>query len=73
MRIIKDRGYVLRHGSEVTPHQIYLQRRQLLQRLAAGAAGTAFVAWAGRDALAQAASPGKLRALPAAAARSMAR
>ena len=64
MRIIKDRGYVLRHGSEVTPQQIYLQRRQLLQRLAAGAAGMASTAWAGRDALAQAASPGKLRALP---------
>ncbi|MDE2401943.1 MAG: protein-methionine-sulfoxide reductase catalytic subunit MsrP [Burkholderiales bacterium] len=53
--------------SEITPPEVYAQRREVLRQMAAGAAGVTLSAWAGRDALAQAASvvkrPGKLGAL----------
>jgi methionine sulfoxide reductase catalytic subunit len=53
-------------ASEITPHGVYLKRRELLQQLALGAGGVALSAWAARDALAQAGGsrPGKLSPLP---------
>ncbi|HSV71068.1 MAG TPA: protein-methionine-sulfoxide reductase catalytic subunit MsrP [Methylibium sp.] len=53
-------------ASDITPRAAYEQRRDFLKRLAAGSAGAALAAWAGRDALAQAARPGRLAALPGA-------
>jgi sulfoxide reductase catalytic subunit YedY len=57
-------------SSEITPQQVYQQRREVLRQMAAGAAGVTLSAWAGRDALAQSANvvkrPGKLAALPGA-------
>jgi sulfoxide reductase catalytic subunit YedY len=50
-------------ASEITPRAVYEQRRQWLQWMACGAAGAALAGWAGREALAQAARPGKLAAL----------
>ncbi|HKX93265.1 MAG TPA: protein-methionine-sulfoxide reductase catalytic subunit MsrP, partial [Methylibium sp.] len=52
--------------SEITPRAAYEGRREFLKQLAAGSAGAAVAAWAGRDALAQTARPGKLAALPGA-------
>ena len=43
-------------SSEITPQQVYADRRRWLQWAAAGCAGTALAAWAQRDALAQPAS-----------------
>jgi methionine sulfoxide reductase catalytic subunit len=62
-----DRGFEHPVASEVTPHSVYLQRRQWLTQLAAGSAGVALAAWAARDATAQTAvsRPGVLAALPA--------
>ncbi|MBS0292742.1 MAG: protein-methionine-sulfoxide reductase catalytic subunit MsrP [Proteobacteria bacterium] len=52
------------HGSEITPHAVYEERRALLRLMAGGAAGAVLAAWAGREALASAvARPGKLDAL----------
>jgi sulfoxide reductase catalytic subunit YedY len=53
-------------SSEITPRAAYEGRREFLKQLAAGSAGAAVAAWAGRDALAQTARPGKLAALPGA-------
>ena len=50
--------------SEITPRAAYESRRDWLRRVAAGAAAGGLAAWAARDALAQAARPGKLAALP---------
>lgn len=52
-------------ASEITPPQVFAQRRRLLQQMAAGAAGASLATWAARDALA-AATPAadKLAALP---------
>ena len=55
-------------ASEITPPQVYAQRRELLKWMATGAAGAALASWAGREAFAQAARPGKLA--PLAGARS---
>lgn len=54
-------------GSEITPLHLYQGRRDWMRKVAAGAAGTALAAWAGRDALAQMQTPrpGKLSPLPA--------
>ncbi|MDI1260554.1 protein-methionine-sulfoxide reductase catalytic subunit MsrP [Aquabacterium sp.] len=53
--------------SEITPQQVYQQRRDVLRQMAAGAAGVTLSAWTGQEALAQSASvvkrPGKLAAL----------
>ncbi len=49
-------------ASEITPKAVYEQRRIFLERVAAGAAGAALVAWAGRSAHAQV--QGKLPKLP---------
>jgi methionine sulfoxide reductase catalytic subunit len=64
MHYLKDRGFAHRDASDITPRTVYEGRRELLQRLAAGAAGIALAGWARRDALAQVARPGKLGALP---------
>jgi sulfoxide reductase catalytic subunit YedY len=56
-------GYVHPNSSEITPRSAYEGRRDLLKLLATGAAGAALASWAGRDAMAQAAAPGKLAAL----------
>jgi sulfoxide reductase catalytic subunit YedY len=50
--------------SDITPQAIYQERRQWLQLMATGAAGAGLAAWAGREALAQTAGPGKLAKLP---------
>jgi sulfoxide reductase catalytic subunit YedY len=53
------------HGipSEITPLCVYQGRRELMKRMAAGAAGVTLAAWASREAFAQSARPGKLAAL----------
>lgn len=66
MHLLKDRGYAHRLASDITPRAVYEDRRRLLRAFAAGSAGAALAAWAGRDALAQAARPNKLAALPGA-------
>ncbi|AMM23890.1 protein-methionine-sulfoxide reductase catalytic subunit MsrP [Variovorax sp. PAMC 28711] len=53
-------------SSEVTPRSVYEERRGLLKLMAGGAAGAALATWAGREALAQTAGPGKLAKLPGA-------
>ena len=63
MHLIKDRGFVHPESSAITLQRVYDGRRDLLKLLATGAAGTALAGWAGRDALAQAARPGKLAPL----------
>ena len=49
-----DSGFVHPVGSEITPQSLYLRRREWMQHIALGAAGTALAAWASRDAWAQA-------------------
>jgi len=50
--------------SEITPQSVYAGRRDLIKLMAIGAAGAAMAGWAGREAMAQVAKPGKLAALP---------
>jgi sulfoxide reductase catalytic subunit YedY len=59
----KDQGFIHPHPSEITPRAAYDSRRDMLKLLATGVAGAAMASWAGREALAQAAAPGKLAAL----------
>ncbi len=66
MHFLKDRGYQHSVASETTPRHMAEQRRSLLRRLAAGAAGAALAGWAGRSAMAMTPGPGKLAALPGA-------
>jgi sulfoxide reductase catalytic subunit YedY len=66
MHYLKDRGFEHPHAGDITPQAVYEGRRTLLLQLAAGAAGVALAGWAGRDALAQVARPGKLAPLPGA-------
>lgn len=64
--LIKTNNCVSDHpfSSEITPQGIYQGRRDLIKRMATGAAGAALASWAGRDALAQTVpKPGKLAAL----------
>ena len=63
MLFLRDRGFAHHSSAEITPRGVYEGRRDLLKLLAAGAAGATLAAWAGRDALAQSARPGKLGAL----------
>jgi sulfoxide reductase catalytic subunit YedY len=65
MHFHRDRGFIHRSPSEITPRAVYEGRREWLKGLALGSAGTALGAWAARDALAQAAT-GKLAPLPGA-------
>ncbi|WP_419187235.1 protein-methionine-sulfoxide reductase catalytic subunit MsrP [Caldimonas tepidiphila] len=62
----KERGFEHPLSSEITPRAVYEQRRDWLRWMAAGGAGAALAAWAGREAFAQAAPPGKLPPLPGA-------
>ena len=66
MHFLKDRGFIHASASEITPRRAYDRRRDMLKLLATGAAGATMAAWAGREANAQVARPGKLAALPAA-------
>jgi sulfoxide reductase catalytic subunit YedY len=64
MNHLRDRGFVHRVPSEITPKSSYLNRRHWLQALAAG--GGALGAWAARDAVAATTPrPGKLAPLAA--------
>ena len=64
MHFHHDRGFAHPLPSEITPRAAYEGRREWLKRAAAGAAGATLAAWAGREALAQAAArPNKLAAL----------
>jgi sulfoxide reductase catalytic subunit YedY len=65
MHFLKDRGFAL-PSAEITPRTVYEERRRLLKLMAAGAAGAGLATWAGREAMAQAARPNKLAALPGA-------
>ena len=64
MNFHKNRGFVHPKSSDITPRQVYEQRRTLIKAMAAGAGGISLAAWAGREALAQTTRPGKLDALP---------
>ncbi len=59
-------GFDHPRASEITPRAVYEDRRRMMKLLAGGAAGGALAAWAGREALAQTAAPGKLAPLPGA-------
>lgn len=63
MHFLKDHGFVHRTVSDITPRDVYEDRRTLLKSMAAGSAGLAMASWAARDAMAQIARPGKLPAL----------
>lgn len=60
-----DNGFIHPQASEITPQGVYLQRRDLIRRMAGGVAGAALASWAMRDAFAQtgAGRPGKLAVL----------
>ena len=59
-----DSGFVHPTPSDITPREVFVARRQLLQQMAAGAAGLGLAGWAARDARAQMPRPGVLPALP---------
>jgi len=59
----RDKGFHHPLASEITPRRVYEGRRAMLRLMAGGAAGAALAGWAGREALAQAAAPGKLAPL----------
>ena len=65
-----DHGFFHPLSSEITPPEVYADRRRWLRQLAAGTGGAVMASWAARDALAQAAAsparPGKLAPLPGA-------
>src|SRR5690606_10034545 len=63
MHYFEDRGHTHPLSSEITPREVFEQRRRLLKLMAAGSAGAAMAGWAARDARA-AAAPGKLAPLP---------
>ena len=56
----RDSGFIHPDSSEITPRGVYEGRRDMLRWLATGVAGAAMASWASREALAQAAAPGKL-------------
>ena len=59
-------GFIHPVSSEITPQAAYQGRREMMKLMATGAAGAALATWAGRQALAQAARPGKGAAINAA-------
>ena len=65
----RDNGYSHPVPSEITPQAVYSGRRELIKRIATGAAGLALGGWAARAAMAEPAAgytrPGKLAALAA--------
>jgi sulfoxide reductase catalytic subunit YedY len=60
-----DNGHTHPIPSDITPQGIYVQRRELIARMAAGAAGLTLATWAQRDARAATERPGKLAPLSA--------
>jgi sulfoxide reductase catalytic subunit YedY len=64
MNFHRDRGFNHPLASEITPQEIYENRRTWLKALALSA-GTGAALWAQREAHAQTTGPGKLPALPA--------
>jgi sulfoxide reductase catalytic subunit YedY len=68
MHILKDRGFTHATPSEITPREVYEQRRRLLKGLAAGSAGALLASWAGRQALAATPLPGAKSTVPGAMA-----
>ncbi|MEP6790362.1 MAG: protein-methionine-sulfoxide reductase catalytic subunit MsrP [Ramlibacter sp.] len=52
-------GFNHPYSSEITPQAAYRNRREMIKLMATGAAGAALASWAGREALAQVARPGK--------------
>ena len=66
MHFHSDRGLQHRTTSDITPREVYEQRRELLKLIALGGGGATLAAWAARDARAQTiARPNKLGALTA--------
>ena len=65
MNFHPDRGFQHRLASDITPREVYEDRRRLIKQLALGSAGLSLSSWASREALAQGtvARPGKLAAL----------
>ena len=60
-------GFTHPAPSEITSHDAYRSRRDVVKLMATGAAGAALASWAGREAFAQSVvKPGKLSALPGA-------
>ena len=57
-----DHGFNHPTASDITPREVFLARREWLLRSAL--LGTGLATWAGREALAQTAAPGKLTKLP---------
>ena len=62
-KLPRQTGFTHPLSSEITPRAVYEDRRNMLRLLAGGAAGAALATWAGREALAVDARPGKLAAL----------
>lgn len=56
-------GFIHPVSSEITTRAAYQGRRDLMRLMATGVAGAALASWAGREAFAQTARPGKLAAL----------
>jgi sulfoxide reductase catalytic subunit YedY len=63
MTLLCDPGLDHTPASEITPRALYEGRRDWLRRVSGGAAALALAGWAGRDAVAQTARPGKLAPL----------
>jgi sulfoxide reductase catalytic subunit YedY len=63
---MRDRGFVHPHASQITPREVYENRRRFLRMMALGAVGVDLAAWAERDARAQSPSSGTLAPLPGA-------
>jgi sulfoxide reductase catalytic subunit YedY len=61
----RDDGFIHPLSSEITPRALYEERRDFMKLMATGVAGGALASWAGREAFAQAARPGKLAPLKA--------
>ena len=64
----RNHGFTHRVASEITPLQVYSQRRLLMRQMMAGIAGTALAGWAARQAIATE-RPGKLNPLNATASQ----
>jgi sulfoxide reductase catalytic subunit YedY len=54
-------GFAHPVDSEITPHAVFLQRRDWLRQVTAGVAGVSMAVWGARDAMAQIPSDGLLR------------
>ncbi len=65
--IRSDRGGERPLGSEITPRDLFLQRRNWLRTAAGGAMGAALLGWAERSAWAAVSPPGRHAPLPGAA------